>query len=127
MGYSFLLVSGREDAAWPTFVARALSSLGELRTLEEEVAIAAGAQRGYDVVIIDAGVVADPQQLTQRLRDKWPDTRVVVATQSPTWQRARLALQAGAADYIRKTRNEKELQCRIRSVLDRPAPPLENS
>ncbi len=104
-------------------VQRALSPLGELQIVLEDKAVQAVIQGQYDVVLIDAGAVRDAPLLVSRLRAQRPSTRVVVATASPTWRRSREALQAGAADYIRKSLDEKDLRSTIQAVLETPPPP----
>jgi DNA-binding response OmpR family regulator len=74
------------------------------------------------VIIVDAGAVCDANELTAQLLAQRPGVCVVIATASPTWQRARQALRAGAADYIRKTLDERELRTKIEAVL-RVLPP----
>jgi DNA-binding NarL/FixJ family response regulator len=120
--HTFLLVGRKNGARWPLVLQRALSPLGELRVVPEEKAAQAVIQGKYDVIIIDAGGVRDPTLLTAHLRAQRPEARIVVVTASPTWQRARQALQAGAADYIRKSLDEKELRSKIEAVLKIPPP-----
>jgi len=119
---AFLLI-GEKETQWSQVLRRALSPLGKLQVVGEEEAIQAVAQDDYGVIIVDAGAVGDVAALVSRLRAQRPQARVVVATASPTWRRAREALQAGAADYIRKSLNEKELRAKIQAVLKVPPPP----
>lgn len=122
MNLSFLLVTGRTETQWSLTLHQALSPLGKLHITPEEEAVQAVAQ-DYDVIIIDAGAISDTATLVFRLREQRPEARIVVATASPTWQRARDALHAGAADYIRKSLDEKELCSKIEAVLKLPPPP----
>jgi DNA-binding response OmpR family regulator len=123
MGYSFLLIGEKTQTQWPLLLYKALSSLGDLSIVSEDKAIQTIVQRDYDVVIVDAGAVHDVVRLVSSLRAQRQGMRVVVATSSPTWQRAREALQAGAADYIRKSLDKKELCSNIKAVLELPPPP----
>ncbi len=90
--------------------------------MPQDEAMPAVIQSDYDVIIIDAGEVRDAALLASRLRARWPEARVVIATASPTWRRAREALRAGATDYIRKSLDEEELRSKIQAVLDAPPP-----
>ena len=72
----------------------------------------------YDVIIIDAGTVSNAVTLVASLQSQQPEARIVVATASPTWQRAREVLQAGAADYIRKSLDKDQLRVKIQALLD---------
>ena len=121
--YAFLLIGQNTETRWPLVLQRALSPLGKLHIVPEEEAVQATIRGHYDVIIIDAGAVRDPALLASHLRAQRPRTRIVIATASPTWQRARKALQAGAADYIRKSLDEKELYSKVQVVLNVPPPP----
>jgi DNA-binding NarL/FixJ family response regulator len=122
MDGSFLLVSEKRETRWSAVLQRALEALGRLEIVREGEAVEAVIQRPHDVIIVDAGTVEDAAALTSRLRTEQPEARIIVATASPTWQRAREAMQAGAADYVRKSLDEKELRSKIETVLGRPAP-----
>lgn len=122
MRHKFLLIGNKTEAQWSGVLQRALSSLGELRIVPEGEAVQAVMQRYHDAIIIDMGAVHDAAQLVSRLRSQRPEVRLVVATASPTWQLAREVLQAGASDYIRKSRDENELRSKIQAVLETPPP-----
>ncbi|MGQ9598886.1 MAG: response regulator [Anaerolineae bacterium] len=118
----FLLVSEEEESLWPSVLRRALAPLGELQVLSEEKALQAVSARPVPMVILDAAGVRDVASLTSRLKKQRPDLHVVVATASPTWRRARNALQAGASDYIGKSLEEEKLRAQIEAVLKLPPP-----
>jgi DNA-binding NarL/FixJ family response regulator len=120
--HTFLLIGEEAETSWSSALRQALSPLGKLRIVSEETAVRAVIQSDYDVIIIDAGAVHDAALLTARLRAQRSEARVVIATASPTWQRARQALQAGAADYIRKSLDTEELRSKIEAVLEVPPP-----
>jgi len=121
-GYHFLLIGKKAETQWPLVLQRALSPLGKLRVISREEAVQVMSRRRYDVIIVDAGVVEDTEvvQLVLRLRAQQPEARIVVASASPTWRRAREVLQAGATDYIRKSLDEEELRSKIQQVLKVP-------
>ena len=96
--------------------------MGDLHTVGETGAVAAVDRRVYDVVILDTGAVNDERALVMELRARRPGLRVVVATASPTWRRARDVLREGAADYIRKPRDAEALRVIIAKVLELPGP-----
>ncbi len=123
MKHTFLLVGQETSAHWAEILEQALSGLGELHRMTEQEAMQADTQNRYAVIIVDAGVVSNVAPCIIRLRQKWPEARIVVATASPTWQRAREAFLSGATDYIRKVLNPKSLRSKIKRVLDNPPPP----
>jgi DNA-binding response OmpR family regulator len=122
VGYRFLLVGKTTETQWSSVLKGALSPLGSLQVVSEEGAVPAVIRTHYDLVIVDAGAVRDAVLLVSRLRVQHPETRIVIATASPTWQRAREALQAGAADYVRKSLDEKGLRSKVQTVLERQSP-----
>jgi DNA-binding NtrC family response regulator len=115
MPINFLLISRPEDTGWPRILEQALSPLGQVETVSEQDAAERLVQ--YEcgaVVIIDAAAVEEVPALVSRLRDRCPGSRIIVATASPTWQRARDAFQAGATDYIRKSWDSQRLLAAIK-------------
>jgi DNA-binding NtrC family response regulator len=118
MNYTFLLISAKMETHWPLVLEQALASLGKLVVVSEEDAGQLMAKNVYDVIIVDAGAVRDALDVVSQLRRTQPKTRVIVATASPTWQRARELLKAGATDYIRKSQDEKKLLSDIQTALE---------
>jgi ActR/RegA family two-component response regulator len=64
----------------------------------------------------------DILKLISQLKTQESDLRIVVATVSPTWSRARDALKAGAVDYIERSTNIGEIQKAIIDALNKPLP-----
>jgi DNA-binding NtrC family response regulator len=125
MRYSFLLIGDREES--PSFytLCKALTGLGELQVLPEKEAMEQIAHSKYDMLIIDAGILDREMALISRVLTEQPYSRVVVLTASPTWRRAKEALQTGAMDYLSKTLSEKEYIDRFKYILaikPRPQP-----
>jgi DNA-binding response OmpR family regulator len=123
MKRTFLLIGDITESQWPLVLQQALSPLGELHIAREQEAEQAMAQEAYDAIIVDAGAIHHALLLVSRLRAQHPQVRIIVATASPTWRRARQVLQAGAVDYIRKSLNKQELRSLIEAVLELPPPP----
>jgi len=118
MPINFLLIGRPEETGWSRILSQALAPWGALETVSEADATERIAQyRCHAIVIIDATAIENVPALVSRLRRQCPESRIVVATASPTWQRARDAFQAGAVDYIRKSWDSKELLAAIKDVL----------
>ncbi len=119
---TFLLIGNREESPWAQTLAEALAPLGELHIISEQEAFQESERERYDVIIVDSTVVKEVAPLVARLRVRQPAARLVVATLSPTWQRARDAMQAGAFDYIRKSLDKQETLAAMKKILSRPGP-----
>lgn len=117
---SFLLVSDGQKTPWVRALQQALADLGQVDSVAPDQAMEALVRNPYCMVLVDAGRVKDVASLTSSLRAHQAELRVVVFTASPTWQRAREVLQAGAMDYCRKTLDEREIRSVVESVLELP-------
>lgn len=118
-----LLVGNTIEDQWAFALQKAVSSLGEFHVTTQMSAVQEIARHRYDLIVIDAGVVDEIADLIAGLRSSQPEARIVVATASPTWQRAREAMLAGAIDYVRKSFNQRELHSQIQAALDCENPP----
>ena len=118
MKYSVLLIGEKTDSMWPLVVEQAVSTMGVLQFASEQDVVSGAIGNSYAVIMIDSGAVRDPVRLTAWLRTQHPQAKIIVATASPTWQRARDVLKAGAVDYIRKSLDEAQLQSTIKTLLD---------
>jgi len=119
---SFLLIGGSPQAPWVRALYQALATLGKLQLVPEKDAIQTIVENRYDLVMVDAGAVQEAASLVSNLRVTRSDLRIVVFTSSPTWRRAREALQAGAVDYVRKSLDEKQTRAVIQSALELSPP-----
>lgn len=107
---------------WRERLRAALAPLGTLEVVE--VGNAMNQIKEADgLVIVDATFVDKVDAVVSNLRTERPDSRIVVMTASPTWQRARAAFEAGAIDYLPKTMEEGELVDTFRQILKKPLPP----
>lgn len=118
-----LLIKMTGDCAWHEALSEAVASWGELQDGEYEEAMQKMMNNDYDLVIVDSLAVENMPQFVSTIRNRWPKTRVVVFTSSPTWRRARDAFYAGASDYIRKSYDSKELTAVLQAALQaQPSP-----
>lgn len=121
--WRFLLIADSPDDPWRQVIEEASASLGTLHIASELDALSLTWQGDYDIIIIDAGKVADVFLLVSRIRAQKPGARIVVATASPTWMRAREAFRAGATDYIRKSMNKEVVLFALEATVNK-APPI---
>lgn len=119
----FLLIRGEKDNHWKGILEEALLPLGTLEVVQAEDAITYVDNANFTVVILDATVIEEVESLVSNLRAKHPEFRIVVATASPTWQRARAAFEAGAMDYIPRSFSKLELHNTFIKILQKPLPP----
>jgi DNA-binding response OmpR family regulator len=113
----FLLIGNQSDAAWVATLEEAIRSLGQLYLISETEAVGRVQQEAFDLVIVDAGTTNHIADFVSRLRMARPAMPIVVVTASPTWQRARKVLLAGANDYIRKSLDTQTLLVTFKDIL----------
>jgi DNA-binding NtrC family response regulator len=119
MPKDFLLVGSQTDSAWVTALREALRPRGELDLATEFDAVSKMRKNVYKLVIIDASHLASEEEIVTLLHRNNPDVPLVVASASPAWERARLALVAGAVDYIKKSLDENTLSATFDDILAR--------
>jgi DNA-binding NtrC family response regulator len=99
-----------------------LAPLGNLEAVEVNEAM--NQQIESDgIIIVDATFVDNVDSVVSSLRNERPDSRIVVMTASPTWQRARAAFESGAIDYLPKTMEEEEMLATFQRLRHKPLPP----
>lgn len=82
-----------------------------------ETALKLYRQHRPDVVLLDISLVGmDGIETLRRLREEWPQSRVLILTASEAREDVRLALDTGAAGYVTKTVSHEELVSSIRQV-----------
>jgi DNA-binding NarL/FixJ family response regulator len=82
-----------------------------------ETALKLYRQHRPDVVLLDISLVGmDGIETLRRLREEWPQSRVLILTASEAREDVRLALDTGAAGYVTKTVSHEELVASIRQV-----------
>ena len=119
----FLLITGSPNSYWQSILSDALIPLGTLEATSEKDAVELVLRNTYDLIIVDATTVSGTPTLVTQMRSRRWDSRIVVATDLPTWTRAREAFQAGATDYIRKFLDKEELLAVLRIALAKVLPP----
>jgi DNA-binding NtrC family response regulator len=117
MPVNVLLVNGSHNHQWADTLKDVLGTYATLVITLEADAINLIKIQKYDLVILDAVVVNDLSLLIARIKSQQPNTRVIVATSSPTWTRAREAFQAGAVDYMTKSLNKREILLTVKKAL----------
>ena len=120
MNNIFLLVTGDKPDRWAKTLVEALSPLGSVEITTQEKSISRVEQDKFAVVIIDSTFVTEWLSLITNLLARDRSIRVVVATLSPTWTRARKAMRAGAMDYFPKTMIKEELRRKVEALLHIP-------
>ncbi len=117
-----IVTSEAADKSWREWLARILAPLGKLEAVEVNEAMRQVKEQN-GIVIVDATFVDNVDAVVSSLRTERPDTRIVVMTASPTWQRARAAFEAGAIDYLPKTMDEEEIRSTFERIRKKPLPP----
>lgn len=120
--YRFLLIGTSAGDPWRQIIATASASLGVLEIAGEADLSRMVQQQEYEVVVIDAGGVDDIPCLIASFRSQKRPPKIVVATMSPTWKRAREVFLAGATDYIRKSMRHEEILLALQVVIGKTPP-----
>lgn len=82
-----------------------------------ETALKLYRQHRPDVVLLDISLVGmDGIETLRRLREEWPQVRVLILTASEAREDVRLALDTGAAGYVTKSIRHVELVAAIRKI-----------
>ena len=97
----------------------ALSDFGAAVAVSPEEAFPQLHRRTFDLILLDAGAVADPPELILRLLAGRPEAAIAVMTVSPAWKHARAVLQAGALDYVKMSLDPDDLRHTLAGVIER--------
>ncbi len=120
MAAHVLLISNQPQSRWSQAVNVALQSLGTVQCVSEQEALAGWLNQQTCLAIIDATAIAgDVVDLVADLHRKQSQLPIVVATNSPTWQRARQVFLAGATDYIRSSLDTAKILAVCRDAIER--------
>ncbi len=114
---TILLITSHEEDHWANHLRSVLTSIAEVTTGFQDNYIGQITTRTFDLIIIDSGTIDDVIGITLTIHMQKPGTRVAIATISPTWQRAREALRAGATGYFLKSLNSEDLLNTIKEIL----------
>ncbi|MAT96513.1 MAG: hypothetical protein CL608_05165 [Anaerolineaceae bacterium] len=116
------ILSNNEHSPWLRHLTEVLGSLGQLIVYGEDMFEEdSGESLDIDMLLVDAsGLKMELAERVAWLHGRFPQVPIVVLTSSPTWRRARAVLQAGAADYMRRSLEDERLLARCRSLLHCP-------
>lgn len=110
----YFVVTTRRRGDWVADVCDAIKSFGEVRVLSEEEFDKKKRRKSTspEMVIID-GSVGRSLKLVHQAQQRFPGVRVVLATAAPSWEQARAAYRAGAAEVIEKSLQSDEIVRRL--------------
>lgn len=117
-----IVTNGAADKTWHEWLGATLAPLGNLEAVEVNELMSRKIEKD-GIIIVDATFVDNVDSVVSNLRNERPDSRIVVMTASPTWQRARAAFESGAIDYLPKTMDEEEMLATFQRLLHKPLPP----
>lgn len=107
------------DRTWEEFLKRALAELHRELVLATEASADEVPWGEHDLVLLDAGGVADMTRAISQIRARNPDARIIILAPSPSWEQAREAMLAGAVDYAPKDLKHANIVEVIRRALGR--------
>lgn len=74
-------------------------------------------QQMVDIVLLDLQMPEmDGAETTHRMKEKWPNLKILVLTSFNSWEMVQAALKAGANGYVLKDARPEELAAAIRAV-----------
>ena len=74
-------------------------------------------EHSADLVLMDLQMPGmDGVEVTRRLKEKWPEIKVLILTSFGSWDKVYTALKSGAAGYILKEAQPEELVAAIKAV-----------
>jgi len=112
------ILTNNAQSPWLKQLANVLGVLGEL-TICAESMLDEEPDEDYDLIIVDAsGLKMDLAERVAWLNGRFSNAPIIVLTSSPTWRRARDVLQAGAADYMRRSFDDDRLLARCRTLMN---------
>lgn len=119
------ILSNNEHSPWLKHMTEVLRSLGRLNVYAEGVFAEDSGElfnmEMMDMLVVDAsGLQMELAERVAWLHGRFPEVPIVVLTSSPTWRRAKAVLQAGAADYMRRSMEDERLLERCRLLLHCP-------
>ncbi len=112
-----LHIGGHDNSTWVTILGNSLTPLGQLDAISDSEIASYLHQKHYDLIILDAATLNNVETLITNLHQQQPNIPIVVMTTSPTWQRARRVLLAGATDYVRKSLDADTLLATFRAIF----------
>ncbi|MCP4418604.1 MAG: response regulator [Chloroflexi bacterium] len=111
------ILSNNVQSPWLKQLIEVLAELGAL-TICAESMLHEDPDEEYDLIVVDAsGLIMELAERVAWLNGRFPNTPIFVLTSSPTWRRARDVLQAGAADYMRRSFDDEMLLTRCRVLM----------
>lgn len=114
-----LLITNDLESSWNLSVRKAVSAVGNLTMVKENLGLLNLRRSIFHLVIIDAAEVEDILSIVSQIHTQYPTIPILVATLSRSWKRAREAIRAGATDYIFKSRAIKDLAFVFLEMIDR--------
>lgn len=118
----FLYVTNNHTASWSAVLDQAITPLGTLE-ISSSSGLCEQDLHHVAILFVDASYVPDIVSFIRGAHQLCPNLPIIVVTASPTWKRAREAMQAGATDYIRKSSDVAELHRIVYNVLQSSTPP----
>lgn len=99
-----------------------LETLPELDLVGEaengEVALTFLIKQDVDVVLLDLQMPGmDGVEVTRRIKEKWPEIKVLILTSFNSWDKVYAALKSGAVGYILKDAQPEQLLMAIKTIV----------
>ena len=108
-----ILIVDDDDTVRRSYL-RSLASVGAscdvVATQDGASALRAMAERPFDVVLLDLRMPGmDGLSVLKAIKERWPESQVVIITGYPTLETVKEAIQVGACDYLSKPVGPEEI------------------
>ncbi|MFT3892789.1 MAG: response regulator [Anaerolineales bacterium] len=110
-----LLITNSTDQNMNKVIRDTLQDMGSLQIFHSDETLIA--YDTYDLVIIDAGSVADPTKSVTKIHAEDPKVKIIVVSASPHWKVAKATIRAGAADYLSKCLTKDEITEALQKIF----------
>ncbi len=114
---TFLYIGDQADNYGTQVLREALSEYGTLQESREAEIASSVQKQFYSVAIVDAGAVSAAPEVVSQIRALSPNSKIVVITASYHWKIAKAVIQAGAADYLLKSLDRREILENFKAIL----------
>lgn len=114
-----ILFLGREDGLWYQLLVQAFESTAEFHHIKPEDLPSELLSIPYNLIVVNEMDLPEREisSTIRLLKAYQPQAHIVIVSPAPTWQAARAAFRAGAADYLPQAYNLQQVKAALEPFL----------